>query len=47
MTIIFYDFPSKTVNAPWNPNTWKVRCARDAPVATSSKANLSFAIDIP
>ncbi|KAF8346359.1 hypothetical protein F5887DRAFT_108851 [Amanita rubescens] len=25
MTIIFYDFPSKTVNAPWNPNTWKVR----------------------
>ncbi|KAK2464961.1 hypothetical protein APHAL10511_003037 [Amanita phalloides] len=25
MTIIFYDFPSGTANAPWNPNTWKVR----------------------
>ncbi|KAF8633110.1 hypothetical protein AX15_001493 [Amanita polypyramis BW_CC] len=25
MTIIFYDFPSKNVDGPWNPNTWKTR----------------------
>ncbi|KAK2464960.1 hypothetical protein APHAL10511_003036 [Amanita phalloides] len=25
MTIIFYDFQLGTADAPWNPNTWKVR----------------------
>ena len=35
MTIILYDFPSKTGDAPWNPNVWKTRCAQDtAHVAT-------------
>ncbi|KAF8630569.1 hypothetical protein AX17_005381 [Amanita inopinata Kibby_2008] len=25
MTIILYDFPSKVIGGPWNPNTWRTR----------------------